>query len=489
MRTGVNYQKALGDGRKVWVMNGGAVEDVRTHAATSAVVAEYIAWYDRHLDPAWRDRLFRPDGTPLAYLLPRTADDLHRMGKSFAATTFLNAGNLTHTPAYGHMIALGIETAVRGYGKFPAEIENATRYRESIATSQRFLTFSSGAPTIGYRMRENPADRVALKIVRESADGIAVTGKVGMFTSPAYAEDVYVGGNSLLERDGHRVTFVVNLNAPGVTILCRQVASRDANPFVAPLSSRHDELDGQMWLDEVLIPHDRVFHLDANVDPIARWLFWHQLYCWVTKAEFALGLGLACTDAMGLKEHPATVDLLLDMIIGVQTVRTCLTASELDPMFTPEGYAYPNHNHIAVGSLAMLKARQGITETLRILPGSSLVVAPSDTDLSSEEVGPGLTESFGGGGYTAVQRAALLKMAWDHASSGLDGRESAYELHANGGVPIWRGRLRKTFGRYNELANAVLRELSVEMPKIDLSVIPDAPMVPRRPVTAPRPAG
>ena len=262
----------------------------------------------------------------------------------------------------------------------------------------------------------------------------------------------------------------------------RSPAAHDANPFVAPLSSRHDELDGQMWLDEVFIPHSSVFHLDANVDPIARWLFWHQLYCWIMKAEFALGLALACTDAMGLKHHPATVDLLLDMIAGVQTVRTCLTASELDPMFTPEGYAYPNHNHIAAGSLTMLKIRQGITETLRIIPGSSLVVAPSDTDLASEDVGAGLTESFGGGGYTAEQRTALLRLAWDHASSGLDGRESAFELHANGGVPIWRARLRKTFGRYNELANAVLRHVPVAMPEIDLSAIPDAPMVPRRPV-------
>ena len=38
-------------------------------------------------------------------------------------------------------------------------------------------------------------------------------------------------------------------------------------------------------------------------------------------------------------------------------------------------------------------------------------------------------------------RAALLQMAWDHVASALDGRESAFELHASGGVPAWRGRL------------------------------------------------
>jgi len=132
----------------------------------------------------------------------------------------------------------------------------------------------------------------------------------------------------------------------------------------------------------------------------------------------------------------------------------------------------------------MLKARQRLTETLRILPGSSMIVAPSDTDLASPEVGPGLEQSFGGGGYTALQRSALLQMAWDHVGSSLDGRESTYELHANGGIPVWRARLRRSFTRYNELANAVLKEIAIPMPAVDLKAIPEAPVAPRR-VVAP----
>jgi len=123
-----------------------------------------------------------------------------------------------------------------------------------------------------------------------------------------------------------------------------------------------------------------------------------------------------------------------------------------------------------------------MSEILRILPGSSLVVAPSDSDLAAPELKAGLEESFAGGGYTALQRSALLQMAWDHVSSALDGRESAFELHANGGMPAWRGRLRRSFDRYNELANAVLCHLDLEMPEIDLSSIPAAPLAPRRPV-------
>jgi len=167
-------------------------------------------------------------------------------------------------------------------------------------------------------------------------------------------------------------------------------------------------------------------------------------------------------------------------------VRTCQTAAELDPEITPEGYCIPNRSHVAAGTIAIQKARQRMAEILRILPGSSLVVAPSDKDLAAPEVAAGLEESFGGGGYTALQRSALLQLACDLVASALDGRESAFELHANGGIPAWRGRLRRYFSRYSDLANNVLKSMNVDMPTLDLEGLRAAPLAPRRPVTPPR---
>jgi aromatic ring hydroxylase len=493
MRTGADYREALRDGRRIWIIGEGMVDDVTTHPATRAMVDEYAAWYDRHFDPAWRDIVLAPPGdggarTPWGFVVPRSASELRGMGRCFSATTFLSAGNITHTPAYGHLIALGLLDVVQQLHVSPEQVAHARRYRELIARSGRFLTFSAGAATIGYRLRPDPGERAALRVVRETEAGLVLHGKVGMHTSPAYAEDVYIGSHSGVDRGAHRATFVVAVNAPGVTVVCRKPSARHSNPFIAPLSSRYDELDGQMWLDDVLVPWDRVFLTEASPDPIASWLFWHQLYCWLSKAEFTLGLALACADAMGLAEHEATIEHLVDIIADVQTVRTCQTAAELDPDVTAEGSCIPGRAHVAAGSLAMLKARQRIAETLRILPGSSLVVAPSDKDLAAPEVAAGLEESFGGGGYTALQRSALLQLAADHVVSALDGRESTFELHANGGIPAWRGRLRRYFSRYNELANGVLRSLGVEMPEIDLTRIREIPLAPRRQV-APAPTG
>jgi aromatic ring hydroxylase len=490
MRTGAEYREALRDGRKVWIMGEGQVDDVTVHPATRATVDEYVAWYDRHFDAEWRDVVLTlPDArgarAPWAFVLPKSVQDLRGMGRCFSATTFQSAGNITHTPAYGNLIALGILDAVHQRNVSKEQIANARAYRDAIARTGRFLTFSAGAATIGYRMREDPSQRAALQLVRETDAGVVVRGKVGMHTSPVYAEDVYVGSHCGIDRGPHRATFIVPVNAPGVTVLCRKIAARHPNPFMAPLSSRFDELDGQMWLDDVFIPWERVVLMDVTPEPMASWLFWHQLYCWLSKAEFTLGLALACTHAMGLVEHEPTIEYLIDLVIDVQTVRSCQTAAELDPELTPEGFCVPGRGHIAAGSIAMQKARQRMAEILRILPGSSLVVAPSDKDLAAPEIGAGLDESFGGGGYTALQRSALLQLACDHVASALDGRESAFELHANGGIPAWRGRMRKYFDRYNELANGVLRSLDVDMPEIDLNSLRVPPLGPRRVVTPP----
>src|SRR5580658_3223221 len=167
MRTGAEYREALRDGRVVYVMGEGRVDDVTTHPATRAVVEEYVAWHDRHRDPEWADILLGPADasgarTPWALTAPRGSADLLGMGRSYAKTCFLSAGNITHDPAYGNLIALGIINAVSEHKAGPEHVARAIAYRDEIAKTGRFLTFSSGSAPIGHRLRADPKDRAAL---------------------------------------------------------------------------------------------------------------------------------------------------------------------------------------------------------------------------------------------------------------------------------------------------------------------------------------
>ena len=97
MRTGGDYRQALRDGRRVWVVGDGLIEDVTLHPATRPMVDEYVAWYDRHFDPAWADTLLTPpDGSgnrvPWAFALPKTSADVIAIGDAIQRIIFLSAG-------------------------------------------------------------------------------------------------------------------------------------------------------------------------------------------------------------------------------------------------------------------------------------------------------------------------------------------------------------------------------------------------------------
>ena len=495
MRTGAAYRDSLRDGRDVWVLGYGRVDDVTTHPATAAMVDEYVAWYDRHFAADWQDILLTaPDVNgerrPLAFEIPTTSAHLRQLGKAIAAVHFLTAGNMTHTPGYGALIALGLLDVVTRLHVSPAEVEAAEAYRESLARHGRFLTFASGGPLIGQRFRAEAPERVALRLISDTEDGIVVRGKVSMHTSTPFAEDVLITGrDEMPPGSGRWLWFIVPVNAPGVRVVARPPAPRHANAFLSPLSSRFDELDAQLWLNDVFISRRRVFTAEPlfqnHRHALPSWLFWHQHYGWLARAEFTLGLALALAEVMGLKENPDTIEQLTDLVVDVQTIRSCVTAAELDPEMTAAGFAVPGQLHVAAASIYTLKARQHMSEILRGLPGSSLLNAPADTDFTDATMATELEEAFGGGGYSALQRAALLQLAWDHVASGLDGREAAFELHANGGVPAWRRRLRTWFSSYNELANGVHEVLGVDIPQMDLHSLRQIAYAPQRLVTPP----
>ncbi len=490
MRTGAEYLESLRDGRKVWVVGEGTVEDVVAHPATSAMAAEYAHWYDRHFEADWHDTLLTsPDAAgvrrPLAFTPPNSSDDLRRLGKAISAVHFATGGNMTHTPGYGALIALGMLSVLKRLDNSREEVAAAESYLANLSETGRFLTFAGGGPLIGARLRPNESERVALRLEAETADGVVISGKVQMHTSTPFAEDLLITcRNEMPPGSGRHLWFILPVNAPGLRVVARRVAARHPNPFLSPLSSRFDELDSMVWLDRVFIPRSRVFAGElinqTRRHSLISWLLWHHSYGWLAKAELTLGLALALAQVMGLKDNPQTVEQLIELTVNVQTSRTCMAAAELEPETSVTGYALPNQVHVAAAGVNTLRVRQRMGEILRGLPGSSLVNAPADTDFADPDMAAELEDAFGGGGYTALQRAALLQLAWDQVSSGLDGREAVFEMHASGGLEAWRRRLSAWFEDYNRLANGVHQFVPVELPPLDLSSLNDIPLPPRR---------
>ena len=115
MRTGADYRENVRHGRNVWLTGEGPMEDVTTHPAASAMVDEHVEWYDCHFYPEWGDVLLTwPDASghqhthSLALIPPKTSEDLRRLGKAISTVNFITGGNITHTPGYDALVALGM---------------------------------------------------------------------------------------------------------------------------------------------------------------------------------------------------------------------------------------------------------------------------------------------------------------------------------------------------------------------------------------------
>ena len=137
MRTGADYRESLRDGRRVWILGEGLIDDVTTHPATQPMVDEYVAWYDRHFDPKWQDSVLMPPDEggvrrPVGYLV-RGARTICAAwgGVSRRRPSPVPATSPTRRPTV--IIALGVLHAV-GLGKAqPDQVANAEAYRAEIA--------------------------------------------------------------------------------------------------------------------------------------------------------------------------------------------------------------------------------------------------------------------------------------------------------------------------------------------------------------------
>lgn len=472
--TGAEYRASRRDGRQVWLL-GERIADVATHPATAAVVDAYADWYDRHRDPALHDILWTtPDATgrrePRSFTIPRTAADLRALAEAIRVLSFPSAGQLTHPPGYGTLITLGVFDTVTSLGT-PERAAAARAFfayitREGLHVVAPFATVQSD------RFRA-PAERIVPAVVRERDDGIVLRGALGLGTSLCYADWIVIAPISPgLVRPEQAVWCAVPVAAPGVKILCRKPSARLDDPFLYPLSSRYDELDCGLRLDDVFVPWEHVFayrELDLCNRYMGRntlWLYLYHLARQLARTEFSLGLAHAITHVLGTKDIPGVIETLTDLTIQTETIRTALLAATADTTLTPAGTAQPDLLRLATGMIYAITHRAANADTVRTLAGHGGILAPSAGDLADPEAGPAFAPSYDGGGVGPRQRAALFHLVNDYTASALEGRGAAFEALATAGLFAWRTRVQQAFTRRDELMRGVLAVLGADAPPL-----------------------
>jgi aromatic ring hydroxylase len=466
MRSGAEYRESRRDGRQVWVL-GERIADITTHPATAAVVDAYAEWYDWHRDAAWDGTLLTgPDQEgrhwPRAFAVPRSPAELRDLGESIRALSIPSAGNLTHTPGYGAAVLMGVVDTVCSFGP-PDRAAAAKAFYAQVERDGLHAVGLFASPSTD-RLRA-PDEQLLPHVVKETDGGVVVSGSLGMGTSVCYADIAYVNVMRPITRPEQAIWFAVPVNAPGVKVLARKPCARLEDRFLYPLSTRYDELDCGMRLDDVFVPWEQVFayrdtaFCSRFVFRNLNWVLHYHLARLLAWAEFSLGLALATTQLQGTRDTPEVSEQLTDLIIQTETLRTALRAAAADAQLSLTGAAVPDMMHMTIGMTFALKNRANMAHTVRILAGHQVMIAPSLEDLAADDIGPAIAPSYESNGTTAAQRAALLHLLADHTASALEGRADAFEGLATAGLSRWRMRAQQAFTRQDELMDVVLAVL------------------------------
>ena len=445
-RTGHQYKESLNDGRRVWI-DGERVENLATHPVTAGVVQAHADWYDLHHDRGWDETLWRLDETgaevPVCFTVPQTPEELHQLSEALRAAAFLNAGNISHPACWGLLVFAGLWDMLesRGIG----ERDRIKARLDLVCREQRFVTAAYTPPQVARFKSED--ERVTVRVVEERADGIVVRGGFGIATGAVYADEVtssplpVPGG-----REDESLFFSFPVNSPGVSMFLRRPATDSTDGFAYPLSTRFDEQDVSIFLDDVFIPWERVY-VDRDPD-IVGLLTQHfslqilaQLNRMLARAEFSVGLALAMAESLGTAKIPAVETALTDIYLHAMTIRTSVTSAVLDCDMQASGIASPRQSHMSVGYMYAFENRAHIADLLRNIAGQSLVTAPSAASLRKGEDHQHMIDLFGGGDLDAEQRALLWNAVRDHSLTTLEGREQLYTSLATGGEFIWRKRI------------------------------------------------
>ncbi|MGZ5803008.1 MAG: 4-hydroxyphenylacetate 3-hydroxylase family protein [Xanthobacteraceae bacterium] len=458
--TGARYIESLKDGREVWI-DGTRVKDVTTHPAFKDMINELARVYDLQNSPKYRDDMTFIDPetglrTGVSWLLPRSAADLKRKRRNSELWNELTWGQLGRSP---DILAPYIISGLHLKAEFSKVKhpkcdfgENLENYYKHCMRNDLFLTHALGDPQVDRteqpqnQQREIPEDmQVALHVVEETKDGVIVSGGKQLSTAASHSNECYV---SLSATFAHRndpkcvLAFAIPTNSPGMKILAREPVSRWFGSWGHPLQML-DEQDCMLFFDRVLVPWDRLFMLYDPAPMIKmlgagggsvnfNFLGWANL----CRAHFRMRL-MTCVatmvaEAIGVIQFREVAAKIGEMATYCEVWRHAMEGVEHEAAPTPTGQWSLGPGRGLHIWFAQISGR--MTELLREICGSGIIMQPSERDLANPELRKYLDKYMRGKDVDVEYKSRLFRLAHDLAASSFGMRQDIYE-YWHGGDP------------------------------------------------------
>ena len=444
-RTGSQFLEGLRKTkREIWV-DGERIEDVTTHPKLRGGAESLAAMFDRQHAYAGECLFRHPDSgqlTNVSHMIPRSKDELYQRHAGLVRLSEGSMGIMGRTPDYMNMKFAAFASAPSVWAGADGRNErgawNLVNFQRRMGDGDLSLTHTIIQPTVDKRTDSRIlGNKVTIRKVGETADGIVVRGARVLATLAPYADEqtVYPGQPIPDGATEYALAFAIPLDTPGLKFLCRDsVSAPSADLFDKPLSARFDEQDAFCIFDDVLVPWDRVF-IDGDVEiynsmretGYAISMTTQSSIRALTKLEFAYGLATRMAELIG-DYSPATTEMLGEIACYVRMTANAVELSLEQAAEREDGVWFPNGAALEPMRSMLPVWMPRVAEIITLIGSHNLLTTPSRAQFDDPKLRPLIDEMLSGAdGVAADERAAVFRLAWDFVGSALGGRGFLYE--------------------------------------------------------------
>ncbi len=484
IRRGSDYIASIRERQPTVYYDGEVVRDLTTHPAFRIPVKTVAEYYDLH----WKAeelRTYNPDvgeETSITFLRPRSKEDLARMRRGLVLIYDHYYGFFGRSPDYLNVwsmvfFAHAEDYFAKAFGSRFAE--NAVNIYMEHAKNDLFYTHAIVAPMYD-RSRppsqwENPY--IQVRVVEERPEGVVVRGAAMLSTAGPYAEMLWYLPNIKRDTDPkYAIFFSLPTNARGVKFIARRGfhPKEGFGEFEYPISSRFEESDALLVLDDVLVPWDRIIFYGKPEEienfmwhsvRLRTWFNWHfviQHYC---RLKFLAGLSMAVAEAVGINNYINVQEKIGEILIYMALNEAALIAAEeageqLDNIYRPNPYVSIAASHFN------MRALPRANEILRLISAGSSIPLPSSLrDFENPEERKLIETYLATKGMNALERAKLFNLLWDVIGSEAGIRYEQYDRFSRGDPTIrWAQMYTEVYKQRKDEFVKLVREIMGHMP-------------------------
>jgi 4-hydroxyphenylacetate 3-monooxygenase len=477
-RSGADFLASLAATPRTVFVDGQRVSDPSRHPAFREAARQIAGLYDfafapenletmTYVEPETGWRALR------CYQIPKTHADLAAKrvaAEKWAEQTF---GLMGRTPDHVANFFTGYAAKPSVFAKSgPQYAERVVNFYKHLRDNHLYVAYAIVPPQIDRSKSASKQSEPDLYagVVREVDGGIIVKGGQQLATGGVFADYLHLSSIHPLQPgdEAYAISVAVPMSAPGVKLYSRRAFAQQAtNAFDYPLSSRFDETDSFVVLDDVFVPWEHVF-IYRDIE-LCRDQWWktpshtygnHQAQArFATKLRFLLGMAKRMNEATGNDGAPPVMVQMGELAALASIVEGMHQAQEALAVFDDEGVLWPSKSMLYAVMALQGEINPRMIDIVRELTGAAMISLPSSVeDFDNPEAADDIARYYKSSNMSARERVALMRLAWDFIGSEFGNRHQQYEKFYGGASFIVKMNMFRAydFKRAGELVDRAL---------------------------------